>query len=318
MGAENAVTKEYLSDARRFSEIFNNELFEGRRMIRPECLTDMDPAELAQITEVHKELKFLERYRDCLKVHDGNTVLVILGVENQQYIDYAMPVRMLLYDALNYENQRRGIMNMHEKKKDLTGDEYLGKFSKTDKIIPVISLLVYWGSEPWSGAKSLWEILDIPEELLQYKDRIADYRMNMLDVHNMENLEQYDGELKALLGFVKYQKDKAALLEFVEDNREVFQSIDTKTARAIRVLANAKELEPILKKENPDKEGIDMCQALQDLIIQGEKTGVKLGVDNLFRLMDLMEADGMEDKIPLLRKDPKFLQEMYEKYHLNI
>lgn len=176
MGAENAVTKEYLSDAKRFADIFNNELFECRQIIRPECLRNMDPEELAQIAESHRELKFLERYRDCLKVHDGNAVLVILGVENQQYIDHAMSVRMLLYDALNYERQRRAIMNTHEKRKDLTGDEYLGKFGKEDKIIPVISLVVYWGAEPWSAAKSLGEILDIPDDLLQYKDRIADYR----------------------------------------------------------------------------------------------------------------------------------------------
>lgn len=55
---------------------------------------------------------------------------------------------------------------------------------------------IYWGAGPWNGAKRLWEILDIPDELLQYKDRIADYRINLLDVHSMENQEQYDGERK--------------------------------------------------------------------------------------------------------------------------
>lgn len=46
-------------------------------MIQPECLRDTDPEELAQIAEAQKELKFLKCYRDWLKIHDGNAVLVI-------------------------------------------------------------------------------------------------------------------------------------------------------------------------------------------------------------------------------------------------
>lgn len=36
----------------------------------------------------------------------------------------------------------------------------------------------------------------------------------------------------------------------------------------------------------------------------------------LFHLMDLMEAGGEADKIPQLRRDPQFLQQMYHKYHM--
>lgn len=151
MGTENAVTKEYLKNPERFAEVFNNEVFEGRQVIQPQKLRELDPEELAVIVETHKELKFLERYRDCMKVHDQKALLVILGIENQQYLDYSMPIRALLYDALNYENQRKAIMKEHEKNKDLEGDEFLAKFSRDDRIFPVISLVVYYGTDPWEG-----------------------------------------------------------------------------------------------------------------------------------------------------------------------
>ena len=240
MGAENAVTKQYLSDPERFAEVFNNEVFQGRQVIQARKLRELDPKELADIAESHKELKFLERYRDCMKVHDSKVLLVILGVENQQYVDYSMPVRALLYDALNYEDQRKAVMKEHENKRDLSGDEYLGGFGKDDRMVPVISLIVYWGTKPWDGAKSLHELLDISADMSQYKDRIADYRMNLLEVRDMENLEQYHGGLKALLGFVKYQTDKSALMGFVRENECVFRQIDTETSQAMRVLTNAK------------------------------------------------------------------------------
>lgn len=38
----------------------------------------------------------------------------------------------------------------------------------------------------------------------------------------------------------------------------------------------------------------------------------------LFRLMELMEADGAADKIPFLRKDKVFYQKMCEKYHIGV
>ena len=49
----------------------------------------------------------------------------------------------------------------------------------------------------------------------------------------MENLEAYSGELKALFGFVRYQKDKTALKQFVSENEDIFQSLTPETIRAI-------------------------------------------------------------------------------------
>ena len=44
------------------------------------------------------------------------------------------------------------------------------------------------------------------------------------------------------MGFVKYQKDKITLAEFVKENETVFQKLSRETVQAISVLGNAKEL----------------------------------------------------------------------------
>lgn len=309
MGAENAVTKQYLSEPERFAEVFNNEVFQGKQMIQADKLTELDPGELAAVVETHKELKFLERYRDCMKVYDDKVFLALLGIENQQFVDYSMPVRALFYDALNFENQRKVIMKEHGKNQDIKGDEYLGRFGKEDRLIPVITLIVYWGTKPWDGARSLHEILDISEDLSQYKDKIVNYQLNLLEVHSMNNLEQYSGGLKALLGFVKYQKDKAGLVEFISQNEDVFRKIDIETSQAIRVLTNTKELDTILTRQEEGKEEIDMCQALEELKAEIQEEGIKA-----FILDNLEENKSREQIVLKLEKFFSLSEDMANQY----
>lgn len=89
----------------------------------------------------------------------------------------------------------------------------------------------------------------------------------------MENLEAYSGELKALFGFVRYQKDKMALKRFVSENEDIFQSLTPETIQAISVLGNVRELDHYLENRKEDEEAYDMCEALQEMIMDGKMEG---------------------------------------------
>lgn len=275
MGSNNAVSKNYLSDNRRFAQICNNELFGGKPFICPDKLREMDTEEMLLNGVRPADLDVLEKYRDVLRVYDDQIVFLILGIENQTDVHYAMPLRQMLYDVLKYESQRVAIEREHREKKDLRGAEYISGMGKDDRLIPVVTLAVYWGSEAWQGAKTLHEMLDIPPVLEQYKSIINDYRMNLLEIRTMENLEDYSGELKALLGFIRYQKDKTALNKFVEENTETFRAMTPETVRAISVLGNVRQLERYLEPgmEMEKKEEIDVCQAWDDMILDGKEEG---------------------------------------------
>ena len=211
-------------------------------------------------------------------------------------------IRHMMYDAIKYENQRAAIEKGHKEKKDLKGAEFTSGFAKTDRLIPVITLVVYWGSEPWDGPKNLHEMLDIPPELLHYKDRIGNYGINLLEVRSIDNLDQYTGELKALLGFMKYQKDKVALAEFVKENEDIFQELSRETVQAIAVLGNAKEVETYLNRSDQEKEAVNMCDALRDMIRDGERIGEVRG-ETRAKVMGInaMIADNLEEGTAELR-----------------
>lgn len=123
-----------------------------------------------------------------------------------------------------------------------------------------------------------------------------------MEVRSIDNLDQYTGELKALLGFVKYQKDKVALAEFVKENEDIFQELSRETVQAIAVLGNAKEVETYLNRSDQEKEAVNMCDALRDMIRDGERIGEVRG-ETRAKVMGInaMIADNLEEGTAELR-----------------
>lgn len=84
----------------------------------------------------------------------------------------------------------------------MSEDEYLSKMRETDKLVPVITVVVYYGEKPWNGAASLHEMLNIPEEVVQYvndyKMILVEARQNECKFHNVDN-EDFFNLLKILL-----------------------------------------------------------------------------------------------------------------------
>ena len=265
-------------------------------------------------------LSFLEKYRDILKIYDDHLLVLILGIENQSDLHLLMPLRQLLYDALRYENQRSEIARRHKKAKDLTGLEYLSGFSDQDRLPPILSIVVYWGTEPWTAPLSLHELLDIREELMEYKDKINDYRISLLDVGRMENLQDYHGELKALLGFVRYQKDDEQLEQFVRQNQALFSKISMETVQAMAVLGNAGNLKNYIHPDSDKEESImyaDVNEALQKMMDKKWNEGHISGVHNkAYRAARNMYNRGflIQDTASLLEESPETVRKWYQEW----
>lgn len=101
---------------------------------------------------------------------------------------------------------------------------------------------------------------------------VPDYPMHLLEVQCIENMEEYEGELKVLLGFVKYQKNLEALLTFVGENEEICKKLPRETLRTIEAVAEIKELEEYIPNIE-EQEVINMCDALQQLRQEGRMEG---------------------------------------------
>ncbi len=203
----------------------------------------------------------------------GMGVRLLVGVEHQSHVHYAMPVRVMDYDHASYAGQIKTIGIRHKEEKDLEDEgERLSGFSRTDRLTPVLTLVLYCGSEPWDGARSLHEILDfgnVSEELREY---VVDYKIHVLDVcHTSDSrLREFPPDIRTMFLFLKYKDDPEKLRECMQEEEIREDTYDT-IAEAVG--------ERRMKKYHPKGEGgkIQMCRAIDLLIADGEKRGEKRG-----------------------------------------
>ena len=64
---------------------------------------------------------------------------VVLGIENQQHIHYAMPLRLMIYDAMGYLKDTRNYKRLDVKSSD--PDEFLSKMRKEDRMQPFFQII---------------------------------------------------------------------------------------------------------------------------------------------------------------------------------
>ena len=148
MSEKDTVSKKYLQDNARFADIFNYYLYGGKQIILPEQLRPVDTASLGSPYGRDGNGRSIQKYRDIIKIvsvmSDDHFTYMLLAAELQSETHYAMPPRIMLYDALKYSEQIEQIARSHKNNKDKPENdgELLSGFYKTDRLIPIITMTV--------------------------------------------------------------------------------------------------------------------------------------------------------------------------------
>lgn len=153
MGKLDIVTKEFMRKNDIFADAFNFFIYEGKPVVKADKLIELDSTEIAlplwDYKRENSTKEAVQKYRDILKTveikEDSSASYILLGIENQTDIHYAMPVRNMIYDALQYGRQVTDTAAKHrmEKKSAPSRQEYLSGFWRTDRIKPVITLVIH-------------------------------------------------------------------------------------------------------------------------------------------------------------------------------
>jgi len=284
MGQKDITTKDYMKENTVFADAFNKFIYKGEQVIKPENLQPLD-TELTAIPYGADGAGIpTQRYRDVLKsataMEDDNIVYLLLGIESQSEVHYAMPVRNMVYDALQYAAQVEEAARSHrearkagepkELAKKPDSGEYLSGFYREDRLIPVITLAVYFGAGEWDGPMSLHEMLSVQNpEILSY---VSDYKLNLMAPEHMsdEEIDQFQTSLREVMLFIKHSKDRTKLNEMVQkDDR--FKNMDRSAAR---VVSNVTGVE---FNEDNEEEKVDMCQALKEMMEEANSEGMQVG-----------------------------------------
>ena len=280
MGVADKETKAYMRENKIFADAFNFFLYDGAQKIQPERLRELDTTELAQLpgTDEKQLSEVIQKYRDVLKtaviMQDEKASYLLLGIENQTDVHYAMPVRNMLYDAVQYAKQvselavdHRG----HRAELKMTGAEYLSGFLKTDKLLPVITLMIHFSAAEWDGAKSLHEMLEWPD--IHLKEYVQDYKIHLIDPVSIrpEEFEKFSTSLREVLEYIKYSKNKKKLRKLVENNPRM--TMEVNAARVIQAVTGTKF------RISEETEVVDMCQAIDEMMADSREDGMKEGME---------------------------------------
>ena len=274
LGTKDSKAKEYLSDNTRFSEICNYVLFDGEKVIKPENLKECDTTEVLSVFGIDKKQIVKQKWRDLLKSvsvkHTGQMYVILIGAEAQTDIHYAMPVKTMIYDALNYGEQVNEAKKRHRKNRDYrSSDEFLSGFTLDDKLTPVITITLYLGTTQWDGPRSLAEMMpQMDERILPF---INDYRINLLNPLEITDFSKFETGLRPLFELLKNASDEEKLNDLITKD-DTFTRVDVETVAAINLFVGTDI------KYDEKEEVVNMCKAWDDHKKRGIQEGMQRGM----------------------------------------
>lgn len=156
----------------------------------------------------------------------------------------------------NYGKQVDIIRKKHRKEKDTKESaEFLSGFKKADKLKPVITLTIYFGTNEWDGPRSLKEMFeDINQDISKY---INDYKLNLIIPKEIKDFQKFKSEFGKVMKYIALADDNKAFEKLAED--EYYGKLNKETVRMLNECVG--ETIKCVGMED----GIDMCKALEDM-----------------------------------------------------
>lgn len=260
MGNVDSRAKEYFSDNERFADLCNYVLYDGEPVIQPDFLEEKDTTEVLSVFGADQKQIHIQKWRDLLRstvIRSFQGVcLILIGVEAQADIHYAMPVKNMIYDALNYGYQVKEAARKHKQDRDYKDSaEFLSGFRASDKLTPIITITVYLGTEDWDAPRKLSDMYGEVDERL--RPFLQDFNANVLVPREMHAFSKFRTGLKQVFEVLNVAGDRDAM-EKVFRSDKMFQALDNETVHAINEFAGTRI--PVNKKGKVT----DVCKAWED------------------------------------------------------
>ena len=162
MGSKDLAEKNLLQYKDVFSDIVNVNLFGGRHYISANELS-REPGEL--ITKSSSDNKLKQLQMDVpMKCNKKYNTRFFVCLENQSDINNIMPVRDMGYQHAKYMEQVRTIKEANRQQQAYPSPITKG-IHDTQKLDPVITLVLNYSQKEWKKPKQLQDVLNIPKDI---------------------------------------------------------------------------------------------------------------------------------------------------------
>ena len=267
--------KTFWRDNEHFADLFNATVFNGKQVLKPDKLTEMDTDVSATIhSKSYNES--ITRNRDVVKKMSDGVEFNILGLEIQDKTHYAMPLRTMTYDALGYIKEYNDIKKHHKLNKDSfsSHEEFLSGINKSDRFHPIITLVLYYGESLWDGPPCLSDMMiSMPDNIKAY---FSDYKLNLVQILDSDKYTFYNEDVRDVFNIIRniYNDDFDSIYREYE-SRNV--DIDV-----MELICNITSVPKLMDLCTDTEQGgtVNMCEAMKRFQAECESKGMKEGIDS--------------------------------------
>ena len=326
MTKKDHLTKTYIGNNEIFADVVNYAVYNGVQVITPEILEDGNTVATSYIYKDDGFRLTFERTRDLRKVTRKNpkdkTCYMIFGAENQSQLHYAMPVKAMTYDVLEYicqiENRKKTFRAISEAKKageepietPPDNTEFLSSWKADDELVPVVTIVINFGEKKWDAPVTLHEMFDKTKRKFQrnkvIREMIPDYKFILIDPHQMseDDFERMNTNLKTVLRAIAYARDKNKI--------ELLEKIDTPLDRIEWEIINKYTG---MSVDVPEKKEVKkMSEGLRQYLEEREAKGRDAGEKKISTLFQALEKAGRKDDAFKAASDSEYRQKLYEEF----
>lgn len=288
MGKKDENQSLFYESKERFADLFNGCIFQGNNVINPQELAESDSVMVLNLPKAKDRASKI--IADKIYSWKGISTSVMI-LESQSYVDYGMVLRVMKDEIAAYDKQRRKgleewkkencdtsntISNKNSSTPKKSSSEFISSMHPKQKLIPVLTLVLYIGTDtPWDGRAQLYDLMDIEDALKPY---INNYKINIYDFHQHNDFSIFKTENRLLFELLSVANDKNKMIQMMENN-ENFHHADPEV---IKMIIGSTGMNIDLKKIQKNEKGeYDMCKAIEewkkDLIIEGYNRGEQDG-----------------------------------------
>lgn len=279
MGQKDVAEKILVDYNDVFADIINTLIFDGEQRVVPGALENasIHMQYKADDSELHEEERDVAKYwKDC------NVELALYGLENQTKVERNMPFRIIGYDGAAYRAQL-----LYKK-----------------RIAPVITIVLYFGTDRrWNMPRSIKELVSTPEGLEGY---VNDYKIKVFEIAWLtdEQLKKFTSDFGVVANFFVQKRKKK---DYVPDDPREIVHVD-EVLKLLSVMTGDSRYEKVLAEQKGRV--TTMCEVADRLENRGRIEGENRLAELIAKLID---ADRNAD-VELAAKDEDARRNFYKEF----
>ena len=241
-----------------FSDIVNGLLFKGKQVIQEDTLTDAQPFSMYKADgKIHEQERDVAKYWNKSSTDRISVRIAFIGFENQTQYERDMPLRIIGYD----------------------GAAYRAELSQEDRY-PVLTLVLYFGDEPWGKNRTLYDAIEIPEE---FKPFVCDYKINVFEIARLpeEAIDYFQSDFRIIVDYFVHRRTNP---DYRPSDPDKFKHVDA-VLKLLSAITHDDLFTEVLEWEGGKPK--DMCEVLDRVMEKGRQEGVDATrLENIKNIME--------------------------------